>query len=574
MSLALLAIRVAGALAVLAAMGFWGWKAFHWSDRLELIDDFSANAPIRSFMLQSEGVHVEGEGLAVPGGAIARREYGLTYGKGHQLVLEVEPVEGAPARYGAWVSRGDLRIALDTTQFGDEPIPLSHLLGPGNVRLELWIENAAPEGSPPQVLLKELKVIRQGRGGSPDIATLVFYGTTGAVFWLFVAMFAIPTGIEQLLDGRAESAASSRSLQALLLLGVVVASAWMLGQPEWDALKDYDDRAAIGNAAMLLDTEFDQSNVYFRSRVRPGFPGIVQPILALSPHRLSGYWSNASDNFRQDWLIYDQGGWDYGLFTYPHLTLMSQGLALIMVLGLFGIYRRLEVLPAMALGATLLGTIYYGRSLTIAITQTVNLCINVLVVWHYLSAGEHPAWKHRAATGFLLGLAFLVKETAATTVIALGLFTLIDGPMKGAGRRIAGSIPIWGAAALWPAVYFGLIAEGGFGELFTNFDNHLAQDEKNPFEPLTLSSGVRDMTVVFSALGLGAVALGLAAASAERFRSRADRFMACWAVGCLPVFTLPYIFPRFLKYFIPSFAYWSVRVAGFPRRKSKPGENA
>lgn len=570
----LLGLRIVGALLVIGTMGFWAWKAYHWNDRLELVDRFGPDAAIRSFMLQSEGIYVEDQGLAVPGGQIARRHYGLTRGEGQQLSLEIETAEDAPARFGAWASRGNLRIPLDTTRFDGEPINLSELLPPGNIQLELWIENTDPEGTPPSVLLREIRITRQDQGGTPHLPTLVFYGVTGAVFWLFVAAFAIPTGIEQILTGRAERSSASRSVQALLLLGVVIACAWLLGLPEWEEMKDYDDRAAIGNAAMLLDTEFDQSDVYFRSRVRPAFLGIAQPVLALSPHRLSGYWLNASDNFRQDWLIYDQEGWSYGLFTYPHLTLMSQALALVMILGFWGIYRRLDVMPALALAATLVGTIYYGRSLTIAITQTVNLCVNVLVVWHYLSGGENPSWRHRAATGFLLGLAFLVKETAATTVIALGLFTLIDGPMKDAGRRVFKSLPMWAGALAWPAIYFGLVAEGGFRELFTNFDNHLAQDEINPFEPLTLSTGFRDLAVVFSLAGLGAVAAGLAAGSVDRFRSRADRLMICWVVGCLPVFTLPYIFPRFLMYFIPPFAYWSIRVATFLRPKGKAGENA
>lgn len=570
----ILSLRILGALLVLVAMGFWGWQAFHWQDRLELVDTFGPNSPFRPFMLRDDGIYVEGEGLAVRGGEVAVRRYGVTRSEGHRLFLHVKAAEGAPARFGLWLSRGDVTVPLDTSLFDGRPIELTDHMPPGNAQLELWIENTAPEGSPPAVMLESLKVTRRETADPVHPGTLLFYGLTGGLFWLFIFSFAIPSGVEQLLGERAGLSTARRSVRAVLLLGAVIAAAWLLGQPEWDELKDYDDRAAIGNSAMLLDNGFDQSGVYFRSRVRPGFLGIAQPALALSPHRLSGYWSNASDNFRQDWLIYDQDGWPYGLFTYPHLTLMSQGLAIVLLLAFYGVYRRLDVMPALALGAVALATVYYGRSLTIAITQTVTLCVNVLVVWHYLAGGENPSWRHRTLTGLMLGLAFLVKETAATTVIALGLFTLLDGPPKEAGRRILFSLPTWGAALIWPVMYFGGVAEGGFREIFANFGNHLTQDELNPFEPLTLTSGFRDMTVVFSLLGLGAVAVGLAAASARRFESRADRFMLAWTVGCLPVFALPYIFPRFLMYFIPSFAWWSLRVLDFIGEKRGAGENA
>lgn len=570
----LLALRAGGAVFVLLVFSFWVFRASLWNDHLVLADTFGEDAPLRSFMQRADGVPGPDGTLAVAGGETAVRMYGITRGPLHRLFVRIDVLPGSPGLVGAWLLIGGERIPLDTSAFDGRLIELNEVMPAGNAQLEVWIRSTAPPGSPPAPFLRALAFERKGAAPAPRLPTFLFYGAVGLCFWLSVFGFAIPAAVEQLAADRAPLSPRGRALIPPAILAVTLAFGLLSRLPEWSAKKDYDDRAAIGNAAALLETGFDQSQVYFRSRVRPAFLGIAQPVLAMAPHRLSGYWINASDNFRQQWLIYDQEGWHFGLFTYPAMTLMSQFLALVMLAAVYGLLRRLEVAPLAAWAATLLVALYYGRSLTVAITQTVNLCINVLVVWHYLSSGPDAKPLPRFITGLMLGLAFLTKETAATTVIALALFTLVDGPLRGVGRRVLRSIPMWAGAALVPAFYFGLVAEGGFGELFTNFDNHLDQEQLNRFEALTWSTGFRDMRVVFSLAGLVAVAAGLAAAAGGRFRSRADRFMLCWSLGCLPVFTLPYIFPRFLKYFVPSFAYWSVRLVAFLAQWRARRENA
>jgi hypothetical protein len=569
-----LALRVAGTLIVLAAFAGWGWRATRWNDELRLVDTFGPAAPIRSFMQRADGLPDPQGGLAVAGGELAVRQYSLTRAPHHRLIVRIDALPVKSARVGAWIIAGGETIPLDSTQFDGRPINLSELAPPGNVDVELWIENTSEAGSPPRRMLRHFIVERRGDEQRTHFPTLLFYGAVGVYFWLVVFAFAIPAAVEQFAEDRPKVATRGRAPPLAALLLLLAAFAALLALPEWRIKKDYDDRAAIGNAAALVDSGFDQSGVYFRSRVRPAFLGIAQPFVAAFPHRLSGHWLNPSDNYRQQWLIYDQQGESFGLFTYPALSFASQGLALLMLLGVYGIYRRLGVTPLLAWLATMLAIAYYGRSLTIAITQTLNLCINVLVVWHYLRGGTEARPLYRITTGVMLGFAFLVKETAATTILTLALFTLMDGPVREVGLRVFRSLPMWAGMTLWPLMYFGGIAEEGFGEILSNFGNHLQQEDLNLFEPLTWSTGLRDMVVVFSAVGLGAVAIGLAVGASGRMRSRADRFMLAWAIGSLPVFLLPYIFPRFLKYFIPSFAYWSVRFLEYLRQKRSGGENA
>ena len=44
-------------------------------------------------------------------------------------------------------------------------------------------------------------------------------------------------------------------------------------------------------------------------------------------------------------------------------------------------------------------------------------------------------------------------------------------------------------------------------------------------------------------------------------RAPGEKLALCWTLGCLPVFTLPYIFPRFLQYLIPAMAFWVAMTA-------------
>jgi hypothetical protein len=571
---AIFVLRLAGTLIVCVAFAFWGWRALRWSGEMTLADTFEPTAPIRSFMQRDEGITDGKGGIAVPGGELAVRQYVLTRGAHHRLFFRIKGVSRPEGRLGAWVHAGGETIPLDSALFDGRPIDATELTPPGNLTLEVWIENTAKAGTPAVTLLEGLTIERRTGSRRTHLPTMLFYGAVGLYFWLLVFAFAIPAAAEQLARDGTAAGARGRAPPLAAGLLAVAAFAALMAMPEWRIKKDYDDRAAVGNAAALLDSGFEQSGVYFRSRVRPAFLGIAQPVVAAVPHELSGFWLNPSDGYRQPWLIYDQAGDSFGLFSYPALSLMSQGLALLMVLGVYGIYRRLGVGPLVAWLATMLAMAYFGRSLTIAITQTINLGANVFVVWHYLRGGPEARPLYRMTTGVMLGFAFLVKETAATTILTLALFTLMDGPVREAGLRVFRSLPMWAGAAAWPLFYFGGIAEGGFGEIVSNFGNHLEQEGLNVFEPLTWSTGWRDLRVVFSAAGLGAAAVGLAMGAAGRMRSRADRFMLAWSIGCLPVFLLPYIFPRFLKYFIPSFAYWSVRLAEYLRQKRGGGENA
>ena len=66
-----------------------------------------------------------------------------------------------------------------------------------------------------------------------------------------------------------------------------------------------------------------------------------------------------------------------------------------------------------------------------------------------------------------------------------------------------------------------------------------------------------DLFKVFSIFLPVALAGMLLSLKRQALATTQTRFFFFWAIGASTVFLLPYIFPRFLQYFIPSMAYFA-----------------
>lgn len=552
--------RSGGAVLLLAITAAWMVSAARWQDTFVIEDSFLPSDRIRAYMDAGDGVPTEGGGLAMEAGSEGVRRYFLHRRKDHRLFIRIAAAPQPNAGVEAVLVYRSEEIKIPAAGYDGRPIDLTPLTNEGKNVLELRLFNRAPEGSPPAKVLDAFAIERWAPEPTMHWGAFLFFAALAGYFWFVVAIGFVPSVVKQLAGERGSLECTRRNAWMMGALVVLGAFALVTTHPSWDERKDYDDRAAISNGALLLDTGYDPAQMYFRSRVRPAFPAIIQPLLVLSPHRFDSYWLNPSDNFARDWFIYDQDNWSYGLFTYPLLSFMSMGFALLTIAGFYSIYRRAEVSLLTSGVATALAAVFLYRALAIPITQVVNLFSNVLAVWAFLAWGMERNYARTFFAGTVLGFAFLEKETASTTAICIGLFLLMESPVREAPRRVVGSLPFWVGAAVWPLVYFGFVSDGGFAEIFENFSDHLRQQEINQFESLTLASGIRDLWVVFS-VGLPLGIAGLVYSSARRLPSKADRLFLAWAIGCLPVFTLPYIFPRFLQFFIPAFAFWTALMA-------------
>lgn len=562
-------IRTALGGVILCLFAYLTALALNWKDEFVIEDTFSKSDRIRNFMEKGDGVLMEDGRLGVAGGETAERRYLISRTTNQSLNLRIRRAANPIIDVAAFIVFEKQNTALDPVMFDGRPIDITLLTHHALSRIEIRMTSRAPGGSPPEPALESFSIERVGKPVPRDWPSFIFFWSVALFFWGTLALAVVPAIFERALGDRGNLAPDRRVFWALSILAMLLSFAWLTSNPAWKAKKDYDDRSAISNGATLLDFGYQPSMLYFRSRVRPAFPAIVQPILTLRPHRLSEYWLNPSDFKARVWFIHDQDNWSFGTSTYPILSFTSLGVALVMLGLAYALYREAGVSGSAALVATLLFAIFYRRALAIPITQTLNLFVNLVAVWAWLRWGSRDAFFVRCFAGLFLGLAIIEKETAGTTAAAIGLFILVDGPIRSIPSRLLASLPFWLGAAVLPVWYFGGVSEGGFGELFSNFDQHLSQQELNQFEPLSLASGVRDLWTVFSA-GLPLALLAIAAGAVGRFRSRAEKLFLCWAIGCLPVFSLPYIFPRFLQFFIPAFAFWIATLADRSRRVLAP----
>lgn len=549
-------VRILIAVVLAAASVGWAVGALRWTDVFLIEDTFEASSRIRSTMRRDEGLIGKGNLWVVGGESIVRR-YGIFRTPSQRLFVRIaaynDPLIDVEA---ALVFRSEDTL-LDRSWLDGRRIEITDWVNTGLTEFELRVRSRHPPGSDPRPAVKAFGFERFGPSPPLHLAGFVFFFGACTFFWFLILVFVVPSAAGAFAADHRDAMRTHRRAWALGLLVCISALAWLANHGAWAAKKDYDDRTAIGNGATMLESGYAAEKLYFRSRVRPAFPALIQPLLVAFPHRLESYWINPSDGSTRYWYIYDQDDSSYGLFAFPAMSLMSMALAVVIALVIYSIYRRLDVDPLVALAATVISIFYFRGALTIAVTQTVNLLINVVAVWCFLTWGRASQPSRRFAAGLVLGYAFLVKETALTTALALGLFVLIDGSRIELMGRIKSSVAFWAGALVWPILYFAGAGGAGFVELFTNFDEHLDQQTLNQFEALTPATALRDLYTVFG-LGLIPALVGISIAIKRKLPGPAPRFFLAWTIGCLPVFTLPYIFPRFLQYFIPAFALWTV----------------
>ncbi|OPZ15782.1 MAG: hypothetical protein BWZ10_01671 [candidate division BRC1 bacterium ADurb.BinA364] len=127
----------------------------------------------------------------------------------------------------------------------------------------------------------------------------------------------------------------------------------------------------------------------------------------------------------------------------------------------------------------------------------------------------------------------------------------------------------WLSAASLPIIYYGLILDTGFAEIPLNHSLLRYHMEFHRYEPLTPATGARTYWQAFG-LGLPLAALGLARAVRRGRWRDSDRLFACWLAASLWTLAMPFLFPRFLLYSLPPFAYFAALAAEWLAKKDWP----
>ncbi|MCX7048751.1 MAG: hypothetical protein NTX50_25100, partial [Candidatus Sumerlaeota bacterium] len=412
------------------------------------------------------------------------------------------------------------------------------------------------------------------------------------------------------------------SLFALLWLGWHAPICRRTEKGEFQVLP-FDDRRAIANAALLLDNGFDTSQLYFRSRLRPGFLAAALPFVRLFPQKLSLVQRAPSDQFRQMWQEFDRNDGAYGKYFQREFSLVYMLYALLACALIYGLFREFGARSNAAWLGVGLAAYAWGCVMEIPITQSWSLLINVAAILAWLRATRSTQkYIPAAGAGLLMGLAVLTKETAVTSIIPILAMQAMnwlasrraqppnpalsfvdigssdssrsdsmnsdlarsDTARSGSSRSdfarsgssrsdmahsgsaradqqsaIRGLVIYWFFAALLPCIWYYLFLQGMFTEVFAFKSSHLYQQSLQSYPP-TAQTWARDLWQVFNWAWL-LVLIGLARRIRRGLPTAADRFCLIWLlVGLLPL-ALPYIFPRFFQYLIPPAAWFATGSA-------------
>jgi hypothetical protein len=397
---------------------------------------------------------------------------------------------------------------------------------------------------------------------SVRLGAAVFFGVVGLFGW-WVLLGFLPPRLGGYLRQLWRIRPTRRGRLAVAVLMLVV-MAGLAAHPIWRDPKEYDDRWALSNARLLAARRFHTEDLFFRSRVRPGFLAVSLPPATCLPHVLASVSYNPADFQQRLFYVFDRTGATWGTRIYPEATLWGLLLALagVALTGACGLMldhrpgRRTRALLTSLLAAWFLHRTL-GGPLVSPITLSVTWTFHLAAMLAFLELLRFPGRRTCLTAGLLTGLAILLKEDALALILPIALLQADDLWLHRSERfRPAYFIAFWLLAAAPAMLYYGAIIDGGFGEILTSMRQHLAsQPGLANIQTRSLAGAGRALTAVFG-LGLAPAAVGLIGAfRPARFANPATRLALYWLIGGCTPFLLPYFYPRFFLYMIAPMAW-------------------
>lgn len=395
--------------------------------------------------------------------------------------------------------------------------------------------------------------------------SLIFFVSLAVGAYAILFFFLLPDA----LQGTAvlvRAAASGRMLWrwgvgGLLLLA---AMAMVLHPEHWRDKSDrFDDYSAIGVAAHLPATGYDPAQMVFRSRIRPALTAWLLPWAGLLPHRLTGSTFTPSDRKERMFFYYDRADGSYGKRIFSEA---SAFFALVLILGLAGLAAlcaRMGASPGQCATIFLFACLFTWLCFYNSASSAANFATTIAaaaVFWHGWQ--DSRVWRLVAA-GLVFSFTILLKETFVVLGIGIGLYQLRSLWLAEDRHRMLMRMAVfWMTALMLPLAYYGLVLDTGFAELPANHSLlYYHQQLHKEYEALTPWTALKTYWQAFS-IGLPLAGIG-AVLTLSRWRTwgEAEAFFLFWMAGSLVTLTMPYIFPRFLIFSIPPFAFMAMRGA-------------
>lgn len=579
-------------LAVFSALYWWGMIAH--DNTLTFRDDLSDNP---SWLR---------ENISIPIGSTLREALALQPGETRRLVYDFSVAPEATCRVRLNVGEnvtGELRElwSIDgvpdmtgwTLVPGPAEVDLTPFLPPtGLVRLA--IDVSLPLGHPP-VQGVDWFEITVSTPRTLHWHALIFFFVLGATIWV---------GLPALLI--AESRVWwDRTWFRIAVVSLGVAGALLLmPSREVDGVEEslmwgpkyFDDIRAVSNAALMVTNGGDVDQLYFRSRLRPGYLAHMMPLVLAFPQGMiraqygPGIFSDVL------WREFDRIDGTFATFRHLEISALAwlEGMALALALAL--VWRRFGCGTIASWLAATFAVVGLSRVLYNPLTIIWNLFIAACAVLAVLRMLDKPSMERALLAGAILAVCALTKITALMTFAPLALLwigrTLSRGQTNFHSRlRIALIALVIGVMlTLW---WF----EGFLGGLRWELAMRRAQIpavmQMHPEFPLRSWEVAKQALWALAGWGWILVALGLTlgvrrprlaqpqeeADSVWLVSREAWTFALLWALSGTMAFLMPFLFPRFLKYMAPGLGlvaasgictvvWWTTRLIRGPRHKS------
>ncbi len=530
-------------------------------------DPFEGDVYFNTHRHQLVGWELTPGGMALPPGANAYESFKFPKHPSQRILLDLEFIRPAHGTNELFIRKAqpeaqDRDTALKDQDFALEGFALDPYIEPqGLFYLTLAARSDPGPTAAPERLVTRFSLRYVTRAPSVRWGTALFFAALALVgygaLWFALLPLAVRGGRmlwRTLRQWRPVGRWMGALILAVSVLSVVV-------HPEWREKKHYDDLAALGNAALMVRDGYDVSELYFRSRIRPALVAWLLPFTTFLPHHLSSSTFSPSDRRERMVYFYDRDGATYGSRLYPEASLFCLLLVVagLLVLALMG--RQLGLDRSACLVMTVCAGFFFSRCQQNALSNATSFATTLLAATLALQAWRRPGWLRLLGAGVFLSFTVLLKETVIILATVLLIYFVWSWKRR-RGKEQPGpwtnALVLAGLAALGPLVYYGLVLDTGFAEIAANHRLMRYHGEYHQYEPLGLVSGLKTYWAAFG-WGLPLAGIGLAWAVRRRPWRDADRLFLAWTLASLWTLTAPYIFPRFLIFSIPPFAYLCAR---------------
>ncbi len=411
---------------------------------------------------------------------------------------------------------------------------------------------------------------QRDRAHPMSVLNAAFFGLLCFLCWRLVIGFMLPLAWGAIRFPK--SASPFRKALAWILAGLLVlAGIALLAHSLWYAPKLHDDRWALSNSRLLALEGFDTQDIFFRSRVRPGFMAFMLPLQSCLSHQVETVSYTHSDGKQRLFYVFDRTAKPFGPRVYPEATALAFFLLLTSCLLVARIAFTLDsgpgALPRGLITAGFALLLWYrilGSTMVSPISLSITWSFQVVAMLLFVRAWKRgKSWKPWIEAALATGIAILFKESAISFVLPLLLFQLLSLFLWNKKKILISRYAcFWTIAAILPLLYYALILDGGFAEISQNLRQHVGSQEILEGYLQTTPSGIfRGLFITFH-IGIILATLGvLFAILQKRVQSPSHIFFLLWFIGAATVFLLPFFYPRFLIYMIPTIAWFGAHAS-------------